>query len=71
MYSLVAADDLTVLDSVQWADWSPDGRLLTATTEGILEASAVDDAPGEVVWTHDLSSLTPDPRPAPSWASQW
>ena len=71
VYSLVGADGRIALDSLQWADWTPDGRLLTATNAGAIEAMAVDRTVGQVVWSHDLSDLTPDPQPAPPWASEW
>jgi len=55
------------LTDVQWADWSRDGRLLVATTSGRLE---IRDEKG-TAWAADLSSLTPDPQPAPPGAARW
>lgn len=69
-YALVGPDDLEVLDDVQWADWSSDGRLLVATSDGRLQIRSgahVDT----VTFEHDLSGETPDPQPAPAWARRW
>lgn len=69
-YALVGADDLVVLDDVQWADWAADGRLLVATTDGRLQIRAGDGV-DEVTFDHDLAPETPDPQPAPDWARRW
>ena len=55
------------LPEVQWADWSRDGRLLVATDAGRLEIR--DEK--RTAWASDLSTLTPDPQPAPPEASRW
>lgn len=57
------------LDRVVWADWDPRGRLLVATDDGRLEIRAL--GAGAVEVSHDLASLTPDPEPAPEWATRW
>lgn len=57
------------LETAQWADWSPDGRLLIATTSGELCAhDPREPASGRV---HNIATLRPDPQPAPSWAAEW
>jgi hypothetical protein len=55
------------LEGVQWADWSPIGRLLAATTDGRLQLREA----GDVVWEHDLAPLAPDPSPDPELAQHW
>lgn len=55
------------LAGVQWADWSPDGRLLVATDDGRLQVRQG----GEVAWETDLSGLSPDPQPPPAEADRW
>ena len=57
------------LADVQWADWSRDGRLLVATTDGRLQARDV--GTGAVHDVADLAALAPDPQPAPPVASTW
>jgi hypothetical protein len=59
------------LPDVQWADWSADGRLLVATTDGRLQVRAGDPHALEVVWEADLTPFEPDPQPAPREAAQW
>ncbi len=63
---LYAVDD-EVLDDVQWADWSADGRLLVATVDGRLQVRDGSTVAGEV----DLAALTPDPQPPPPHATHW
>lgn len=70
VYALRTDDDLAVLDGVQWADWSADGRLLVGTESGALEIRRVKGLTAEIEWSHDLSALRPEPAPAPSWASE-
>jgi len=69
-YALAASDEMAWLDGVQWADWSADGRLLVATTAGVLEIREVDGTESTSVWSHDVAPLTPDPVPPPDWARQ-
>ena len=45
--ALYAVDD-QVLDDVQWADWSADGRLLVATVDGRLQVRDGSTVSGEV-----------------------
>jgi hypothetical protein len=64
--ALYAVDD-QVLDDVQWADWSADGRLLVATVDGRLQV-----LDGQTVsWEVDLAALSPDPQPPPELATRW
>lgn len=70
-YSLEGADDIDLLDGVQWADWDRSGRLLVATRSGTIEVRTVDGGGSDIVWSHDLSGFAPDPQPAPPWASEW
>ncbi|HEX5828887.1 MAG TPA: hypothetical protein VFY23_15290 [Candidatus Limnocylindrales bacterium] len=58
------------LNGLQWADWAADGRLLVATTSGELQVRE-DPHDARPSWTADLAAMTPDPRPAPPWASGW
>jgi hypothetical protein len=57
---------IAMLDGVQWADWSRDGRLLMATADGRLQVR--DEASLDVLWEHDLAHLTPDPQSPPESA---
>ena len=70
-YDLRIDDSVRELPDVQWADWSRDGRLLVATTDGRLQVRVGDPRDLEVVWETDLARLHPDPQPAPSEASRW
>lgn len=58
----------TILTEAAWADWDKRGRLLTATTSGLLRAERVEGETRTVVEEHDLNGLRPDPQPAPDWA---
>ncbi|MEP7055521.1 MAG: hypothetical protein ABI912_09765 [Actinomycetota bacterium] len=60
-----------VLESVQWADWSADGRLLIATADGRLQIRQYAATGTTVTWETDLAGLEPDPTPPPAEASQW
>ncbi|MDH5372096.1 MAG: hypothetical protein OEX97_04040 [Acidimicrobiia bacterium] len=71
VYHLKSNDELAELAGVQWADWSADGRLLIATTTGTLEMHHVEGTHHEALWSHDLAGMTPNPQPAPRWASEW
>jgi hypothetical protein len=67
-YSLDPGSRPRVLDEVQWADWSSDGRLLVATRDGRLQWRDQDEA---VRWEADLAALTPERTPPPPEAMQW
>lgn len=71
VYSLHHADDIEILDDVQWADWDQTGRLLVATTAGHLELRVPGDGGHRVAHREDLSRLRPDPQPPPQWAHEW
>ena len=58
------------LPDVQWADWSPGGDLLVATTDGRLQVRTADD-PHRVSWEADLSADAPDPQPPPPESREW
>lgn len=66
-YALVTDRDVVVLD-VQWADWSNDGRLLVATSDGRLEVRSGDQFEWSPIFTENLSEMRPDPQPPPAWA---
>ena len=66
LYELGGAGEL---EGVQWADWSPDRRLLVATVDGRLQVRSPDAR--SVEWEHDLSVLEPDPTPPTAEASSW
>jgi hypothetical protein len=70
-YSLVDGGDgdPRLLDDVQWADWSADGRLLVATRGGRLQCRTPDGL--DVSWEQDLAGLAPDPVPPPAEARRW
>ncbi len=55
-----------VLGSVQWADWSADGRLLVATVGGELQIREGDS----VIWSYDTAD-DPSRRAAPPSARVW
>ena len=64
-YDLRIGDTVVDLPDVQWADWSADGRLLVATTDGRLQVRAGDPGALEVVWEADLTPFEPDPQRRP------
>jgi hypothetical protein len=70
-YSLESAGDILVLDDLQWADWTPDGRLMVATRDGRLQIREPDRDGWRVSWEVDLAPLQPAPSPAPEWAQRW
>jgi hypothetical protein len=70
-YDLRFDDTVVELPDVQWADWSADGKLLVATTDGRLQVRAGDPRELEVVWEADLAPFEPDPQPPPREASRW
>lgn len=61
------AMDSDPLPDVQWADWSHDGRLLVATTDGALQVRDRAD----VIWELDLAPFEPDAQPPPPEATRW
>lgn len=70
-YSLESAGDIRILDDLQWADWTPDGRLIVATRDGRLQVREPGRQSWTVSWEADLASLEPNPAPAPEWARHW
>jgi hypothetical protein len=68
-YSIDNVGGPQVLEDVQWADWSGDGRLLVATRAGQLQWR---DGDGRGVrWEADLAALAPERTPPPDDAMQW
>lgn len=68
-YSIDDGSGPRVLDDVQWAEWSGDGRLLVATRAGRLQWR---DEDGEAVrWETDLAALAPEPSAPPAEAREW
>lgn len=68
-YSIDTGSGPSVLDDVQWADWSADGRLLVATRDGRLQWR---DQDGESVrWEFDLARMAPERTPPPPEAREW
>jgi hypothetical protein len=70
-YWLEAGGEIQLLDHLQWADWNWDGSLLVATRSGKLQVLNVDGKDMEVRFEADISSMTPQPGPAPDWAGRW
>lgn len=69
-YELVYAPDRRVaLDDTVWAEWDSEGRLLTATAQGWLHMEELKGETRVKIASHDLANLTPDPKPAPAWAT--
>jgi hypothetical protein len=71
LYGLVDGGREQSLDDIQWADWTTDGQLLVATTDGRLQIR--EWARGEMV-VHsevDLAGMTPAPAPPPAEARLW
>jgi hypothetical protein len=62
-YSIDNGSGPQILEDVQWADWSADGRLLVATKAGQLQWRDGDGR--EVRWETDLAALTPERTPPP------
>jgi hypothetical protein len=60
-----------LLPGARWADWDNHGRLLIATDSGKLQIHTVTRHQRELLWEHDLNSLTPQPVRAPEWAQAW
>lgn len=70
-YELIENGKLTPVKDAQWADWSADGRLLVATTDGKLQIRDYSGRATSVQSEMDLRSLTPNPSPPPNEAYQW
>ena len=71
-YGLEDGRGLAPLADVVWADWDGRGRLLVATASGSLEVrTPVATGRWKAAWGHDLNGLSPEPRPAPDWATRW
>ena len=64
------ADFVPVADAA-WADWDHQGRLLMATHSGELAVCECRGTQLNRVWSEDLRDRTPNPQPAPEWASRW
>jgi hypothetical protein len=59
------------LDDVVWADWHVSGHLIVATEDSRLQIREPRGGRVEPLWERDLSTLMPNPRPAPDWAQRW
>lgn len=70
-YSLESTTDLEILEDIQWADWSQEGYLLVATRSGRLQTRRLTYDGSEILFEADLSTLEPNPTPAPAWAQTW
>jgi hypothetical protein len=70
-YVLDRECELAALPDVAWADWTADGRLLVAATDGALRIESLTSAGLDTEWRHDLAELQPAPRRAPAWALHW
>lgn len=55
------------IGEASWADWDPRGRLVVAR-DGRLLAWDVDRGFEAIA---DFNDQTPDPQPAPEWATEW
>jgi hypothetical protein len=70
-YLLERSGALTELPEVAWADWDEGGRMLIATTGGELRIAEATADGLRTAWSYDLSELSPEPLPAPGWATRW
>jgi hypothetical protein len=70
-YTIPDADDITVLEEAQWADWSDAGHLLVATLRGGLEAYDWRSGEKRRIFEQDLAGLAPAPLEPPAWAYEW
>jgi hypothetical protein len=71
-YALSQADEIVVLEDVQWADWSRFGHLLVATLAGRLQVrqlKGLDDF--SILFEANLGRIVPDPQKPPDIAGQW
>ena len=55
------------LGHATWADWDQRGRLILARDGLLLHW----ESPGLIHLIADFSDQTPDPQPAPAWATTW
>jgi hypothetical protein len=63
--------DVAPLGEAAWADWDHQGRLLMATRDGQLAVCKCQGTRLSRVWSEELRDRTPNPEPAPVWASCW
>jgi hypothetical protein len=71
LYLLESDGEVMPLPDAVWADWDGQGRLLIAEATGAIAIRKQTTRGWDTVWMQDLGDLTPDPRPAPRWASHW
>lgn len=62
---------MRLMPSVNWAEWSHDGRLLTSTMDGALQISILKHDKWKILWSHNLRVEKPDPQLAPAWAQSY
>ena len=55
------------LGQATWADWDQRGRLVLARDGRLLHW----ESPGSIHLIADFNDQTPDPQPAPAWATTW
>ncbi len=67
-YYLRDGGRLLELPDVTVAEWATDGRIIAATRTGLLR---IHDASLATAWEYDMNTVTPDPAPAPAWATVW
>jgi len=70
-YEIIRSGRPRPLDDVQWADWSADGRLLVATTDGKLQVRDESADRLDVVFEVNLNGYEPAPSPPPAEAHHW
>jgi hypothetical protein len=70
-YHLESGGRSLTLDDAVWADWHPAGFLLVATEDSRLQIRAPQMGGMAVLHDRDLSSIRPNPGPAPAWAQRW
>jgi hypothetical protein len=58
-YWIEHSGDLTPIPDAQWADWTPHGDLLVASTMGCLQIRAPDYSHAQVLWEYDAGALRP------------
>lgn len=67
-YTLLRSGRAETLAGVQWADWTCEGHLATATDQMLR---ILDTQRGRVVSETPLADEEPRPEPAPAWADEW
>ncbi|MBP3957017.1 hypothetical protein J8F10_17240 [Gemmata sp. G18] len=67
-YALTRSGRVKTLAGVQWADWTCEGHLATATGRALR---ILDTQRGRVVSESRLTDEEPRPGPAPAWANEW